>query len=58
MVIKRSVKKLSKWPAGKNGQDIQDNLFKKMSVEKKIHLTFELTKLCLKLNSFHGNNRS
>ena len=42
----------------KTVQDIQDNIFKEMSAEKKIKLSCELTTFCLKLNSLNGNNKS
>jgi hypothetical protein len=42
----------------KSVQDIQDNIFKKMSAQKKIHLVSELSAFCLKLNSLNGNIKS
>jgi hypothetical protein len=39
----------------KNPQDIQDDIFKKMSAGKKIRLTSELSAFLLKLNSLNGN---
>lgn len=42
----------------KTAQDIQDEIFKKMSAEKKIGLALELTSFCLKLNSLNGNIKS
>lgn len=42
----------------KTAQEIQDEIFRKMSASKKIRLTAQLTELCLKLNSLNGNNRS
>ncbi len=36
-------------------EEIQDEIFKKMPAEKKIHLVSELSAFCLKLNSFNGN---
>jgi len=39
------------------GQEIQDEIFKKMSAEKKIKLSSELTSFCLKLNRLNGNNK-
>lgn len=39
----------------KTAQEIQDEIFRKMPVEKKIRLASELTSFCLKLNSLNGN---
>ena len=39
----------------KSAQDIQDDIFRKMSASKKIKLTSQLTMLCLKLNHPDGN---
>lgn len=41
--------------ANKTAQDIQDGIFRKMSADKKIRLSSELTAFCLKLNSLNGN---
>jgi len=41
----------------KTAREIQDNIFRKMSAERKIKLSCELSSLCLKLNSFNGNNK-
>ena len=51
--------KEAKRPKGekKTAQDIQDDIFKEMSSEKKIKLSCELTSFCLKLNSLNGNNK-
>ncbi len=49
---KPSIKKV------KTAEDIQDNIFKKMSAQKKIHLVSELSAFCLKLNSLNGNIKS
>ncbi|PJC47631.1 MAG: hypothetical protein CO034_01765 [Parcubacteria group bacterium CG_4_9_14_0_2_um_filter_35_11] len=42
----------------KTGQERQDEIFQKMSANKKIKLASELTLFCLKLNSLNGNNKS
>ncbi len=42
----------------KTAQERQDEIFRKMSPEKKIKLTSELTSFCLKLNSLNANNKS
>ncbi len=42
----------------KTAQDIQDDIFRKMSAERKTKLSFNLTNLCLKLNSLNGNFRA
>ena len=42
----------------KTAQEMQDEIFRKMSADKKIRLTSELASFCLKLNSLNGNNRS
>lgn len=39
----------------KRAQEIQDEIFRKMSAERKIKLSSELTSFCLKLNSLNGN---
>jgi len=39
----------------KTAQELQDEIFKKMSAERKIKLSLELTSFCLKLNSLNGN---
>lgn len=36
----------------------QDQIFKKMSADKKLRLASKLTFLCLKLNNLNGNHRS
>jgi len=41
----------------KTAQEIQDEIFRKMSASKKVKLTSELTSFCLKLNSHNGNNK-
>ena len=38
-------------------QEMQDEIFRKMSVTKKIRVTFGLNSLCSKLNSIHGNTK-
>lgn len=42
----------------KNPGEIQDEIFRKMSAEKKIRLVFDLSSFCLKLNSLNGNIKS
>lgn len=42
----------------KTAQEIQDEIFRKMPVEKKIRLTCELSSFCLKLNSLSRNDKS
>lgn len=42
----------------KTGQDLQDEILRKMSVDKKIKLASALSVFCLKLNRFHENNKS
>lgn len=44
-------------PNKKSAQEIQDEIFRKMPADKKIHLSSELTMLCLKLNRLNGNNK-
>jgi len=41
-------------------QAIQDDIFRKMSVEKKIRLASDFSSFCLKLNRLnkHGNRKS
>lgn len=41
-----------------SAQDRQDEVFRKMTADKKIKLSSELTLFCLKLNQLHGNNKS
>jgi len=41
--------------ANKTAQDIQDEIFRKMSADRKIKLSLELSDFCLKLNSLNGN---
>lgn len=43
---------------GKTGQEIQDEIFRKMPANKKIKLASELTMLCLKLNNLNENSKS
>ncbi len=38
-----------------SAQNRQDEIFRKMSAEKKIKLASELTKFCFKLNRLNGN---
>lgn len=42
----------------KTPQEIQDDIFRKMSAEEKIKISCELTELCLKLNSLNGKSKS
>jgi hypothetical protein len=39
-------------------QDRQDEIFRKMTADKKIKLCSGLIVFCLKLNQLHGNNQS
>lgn len=41
----------------KSAQEIQDEIFRKMPVAKKIRLASELTAFCVKLNQSDGNYR-
>lgn len=41
----------------KSAQEIQDEIFRKMSASKKIKLASELTMFCLKLNRLNNGNR-
>jgi len=41
----------------KTAQEIQDEIFKKMSADKKIKLASSLSKFCLKLNQINGNRK-
>ncbi len=41
----------------KTAQEIQDDIFKKMSADKKIKLASNLSKFCLKLNKINGNRK-
>ncbi len=41
----------------KTAQEVQDEIFRKMSAERKIKLSLELASFCLKLNSLNGNNK-
>lgn len=43
---------------GKSAQEIQDEIFRKMSADKKIKLTFAMSNFCLKLNNLNGRNKS
>ncbi|MDP2855951.1 MAG: hypothetical protein Q8N90_02385 [bacterium] len=38
-------------------QDLQDEIFNRMSADKKIAISLQLAKFCLKLNNFNGNYR-
>lgn len=42
----------------KSAQDRQDEIFRKMSADKKINLASDLSMFCLKLNRLNGNNKS
>lgn len=41
-----------------NKNNKQDDIFRKMSAEKKFKLASELTMFCLKLNKLNANNRT
>lgn len=41
----------------KTAQEVQDEIFRKMSAGRKFKLASELALFCLKLNSLHGTNR-
>lgn len=41
----------------KTATEIQDEIFRNMSASKKIKLTSELTKFCLKLSCLNKNNK-
>lgn len=41
-----------------SGQEIQDEIFRKMPASKKLKLASDLTMFCLKLNRLNGNNKS
>jgi len=49
---------MKKFYKQKSAQDIQDEIFRKMPVDKKIKLASQLTMLCLKLNRLNGNYKS
>lgn len=42
----------------KSAQEMQDEVFRKMTVAKKIKLASELTAFCVKLNHLNGNYKS
>ena len=44
----------------KTAQEVQDNIFRKMSAEEKIKLTSEFSSFCLKLNKLnkYGNRKA
>lgn len=46
----------------KSAQDLQDEIFRKMSASKRLKIAFELTKFCLRLNRLNhlanGGNQS
>lgn len=48
--MKRNNLKIKRQP-----EEIQDEIFRKMSADKKIRLVSELSSFCLKLNSSNGN---
>ncbi len=54
LVMNMKPKIKSKHPTA---QEIQDRIFWKMSVAKKIKLASELTAFCVKLNRLNGNYR-
>ncbi len=41
----------------KTAQERQDEIFRKMSADRKVKLTSELSSFCLKLNSLNENNK-
>ena len=41
-----------------NNNNKQDDIFRKMTAEKKLKLASELTMFCLKLNKLNENNRT
>lgn len=47
-----------KYPKNKTAQEIQDDIFKKMSADRKIKLALDLSKFCLKLNKLNGNRKT
>ena len=47
---------VKKWK-GKTGQEIQDDIFMRMSASKKLKLASELTMLCMKLNKLNENSK-
>ncbi len=50
--MKKSLSKVKK-----SVQEMQDEIFRKMSAEKKIRLASELTAFCVKLHRLNGNYR-
>jgi len=42
----------------KSAQEIQDEIFRKMSANRKIKLASDLTMFCLKLSRLNANNRT
>ena len=48
----------AKIKAKKTAQDIQDEIFRKMSATKKIKLALEWSLFCLKLNRLNENKRA
>lgn len=41
----------------KTVQEIQDEIFRKMTPDKKIQLAFAMGSFCLKLNNLNGRNK-
>ncbi len=41
-----------------NTHNVQNNIFRKMSAEKKVKLTSQLAHFCLKLNNLNDKNSS
>ena len=42
----------------KSAQEMQDEIFRNMTADKKIKLASALSMFCLKLNRLNGNNKS
>lgn len=60
MTVQRKIKKFLQWPVGKTDQDIQDDIFRRMSAERKIGLWSQFFKLTKDLSGgkiYYGTNR-